>query len=139
MDNTVMTVLPAAEMRYDTWGDWFYVEDPVTDTRTLHIQVSDVVPPEQRFLIAFHELVEAKLCATRGITQAQIDHFDMTQWPEILKGESADGSTTYFGWTQDDEPGDHPEAPYRQEHRFAMLMEHLMAHELGMKGYGSVK
>ena len=39
----------------------------------------------------------------------------------------------------DAEPGDDPRAPYRREHRFAMLMEMLMAHELGIDGYGVCK
>jgi hypothetical protein len=137
MDNIRITVLPAAQMRYDTWGDWFYAPGP-NGSRTLHIQISDVVPKENQFLIAFHELVEVKLCEARGITQKQIDDFDMVKWPEIIKGESADGLTASVGWTHDDEPGDHPEAPYRREHRFAMLLEHMMAHELGVYPYGNV-
>jgi len=38
----------------------------------------------------------------------------------------------------DGEPGDLPDAPYRKEHRFAMLIEHMMAHELGIEGYVAV-
>ena len=62
------------------------------------------------------------LCRKRGITQKQVDDFDMSPEVSGLEGE----------------PGDLPGAPYAKEHRFAMLVEHLMAHELGIEGYGVV-
>ena len=98
--------------RYDTLGDWYYEDE------TLHIKAAG--KEEEAFLIALHELVEAYLCRNRGITQKQVDDFDM-------------------GWFGHGEPGDSVAAPYGKEHRFAMVMEHLMAHELGLVGYGEIK
>lgn len=111
--------VPSSEQRYDTWGDWYYEAESV-----LIIKVSDDVPEmptdDHQNLIALHELVEVLLCRKRGITQKQVDDFDF-----------ANGDC-------EGEPGDLPDAPYRKEHRFAMLIEHLMAHELGIKDYGTV-
>lgn len=120
--NIKIEFIPSAEQRYDTWGDWFYDE-----AGNLVIKVSNDIPelptPEHQFLVALHELVEVKLCEKRGITQKQVDDFDMS--PAALECEG--------------EPGDLPDAPYRKEHRFAMIVEHLMAHELGLTGYGTIQ
>lgn len=108
--------IPLDSQRYDTLGDWFYDSND-----TLQIKVSHE-DGDCAFLIAIHELVEAYLCQHRGITQRAVDDFDLTFSPE-----------------GDEEPGDSAISPYRREHRFAMIIEHLMAHELGIKNYGEVK
>jgi hypothetical protein len=96
-------------------GDWYVATDGV-----LMIKVSgDVLSPEG-FLFALHELVESYLCIHRGVREEAVSAFDAK-----FAGEG--------------EPGDQPAAPYREEHRFAMLIEHLMAHELGIVGYGRVE
>jgi hypothetical protein len=108
------------DMRYDTLGDWYFEKAVVH----IHVSAKDGDTPltsEQQFLIALHELVESYLCSNRGITQEQVDEWDM---------QNSEGP---------EEPGDNINAPYRREHRFAMLIEHLMAHELGIQGYGEVK
>lgn len=115
--------IPTESHRYDTLGDWQFSEDG-----SLKILVADAVgdrdfPENEQFLIAIHELVEAWLCRHRGITQEQVDAFDQS-----------DEAVSHFG-----EPGDLPGCPYRKEHRFAMLVEHLIAKELGMEGYGVVE
>jgi len=108
-----------SDQRYCTLGDWYYESDG-----TLVIRVSNVVSDDHQFLIALHELLEVKLCEKRGITQKQVDDFDM-QKPEKVDMVSA-------------EPGDHIEAPYRKEHRQAMIIEHLMANFLGLDSYGHI-
>lgn len=104
--------IPHHEQRYDTLGDWFI------EGYTLHIRASNDqdLPP---FLIALHELVEAWLCLQRGISQEAVDAFDKA-------------------YTGNGEPGDEPDAPYRAEHRQAMLIEHLMANFMGLTDYGTV-
>ena len=108
------------DQRYDTWGDWQY-----TPTGDLIISVSRDIPElpteEHQVLVALHELIEVLLCRKRGITQQQVDNFDMTH-------EDCEG-----------EVGDLTGSPYQKEHRFAMIIEHLMAHELGIEGYGKVE
>lgn len=112
--NIRIEFVPAEGMRYESLGDWFFKDNE------LIIQVADLGTEEEQFLVALHELVEVKLCMLRGITQDQVDAFD-------------------FNFKGHDEPGDDPAAPYRKEHRFAALVEMLMAHEMGMVGYGEVK
>ena len=102
----LMSVPPSAQ-RYDTVGDWVTSEDG-----DLKIIVSSLGHADSEFLVALHELVEAYLCQKRGISAEEVDKFDLA--------------------SSADEPGDDPLAPYYQEHQFAMLIERLVAHELGV-------
>lgn len=108
--------LPA--YREDGYGDWYF------DAKTgdLHIKVAgaDVWDQEQAFLVALHELIEARLCFQSGVTQGSVDSFDGT-------------------FQGDGEPGDAPLAPYRVQHRKACLIEHVMALFLGKTDYGTVE
>ena len=116
--NIHISFVPKAEMRYDTLGDW-EMEDG-----DLFINVAEESGDEDdQILIAMHELVEAILCRKHGMTQEQVDTFDMG--PIMLS----------YG----QEPGDHPDAPYRTEHRQAMLIEHLLANFMGKTDYGVIK
>lgn len=110
----ILETCPPAEMRYDTVGDWFFNEDGDLVIRSIH-EITD----DNGFLIALHELVEARLCLKAGIRQVDVDQFDMK-----FEGDS--------------EPGDHPQAPYRAQHRKAMIVEHLMANFLGHTDYGRI-
>jgi len=106
--------VPKQQMRYSTAGDWFLSGNGLT------IQVSDEVSEQEQFLIALHELIEWRLCASRGITQSMVDSFD-------------------FAFHGEGEPGDSEFAPYRREHRFASLIEFMMAHEMCLNGYGRIE
>lgn len=96
-------------------GDWQFTADGV-----LLIRVSGDVLSREGFLFGLHEMVEAFLCRERGIAQESVDRFDAA-----FAGAG--------------EPGDHPNSPYNEEHRFACLVEFMMAHELGMRGYGKME
>ena len=118
----VIESIPQNKQRYLTLGDWWMDEDG-----TIQIRVTGDDPSlseKHQFLIALHELVEVKLCQERGITAKQVDDFDMARDEYCVENGL--------------EPGDLEDCPYRKEHRFAMLIEHLMAHELGISGYGKV-
>ena len=107
------------EYRHEGCGDWF-VDHSNGD---IHIQVAfttDVVDDDEAFLVALHEVIEFKLCHKAGITQGAVDAFDAQ-------------------FTGDGEPGDEPTAPYRNQHRMAMLLEHQMALFLGRWDYGEVR
>jgi hypothetical protein len=110
----VIETLPADEMRYRTDGDWFTTPDGV-----IMIQINEEMPQHDQFLIAIHELIEMKLCESAGVTQQAVDDFDMA-------------------FTGDGEPGDAPGAPYIRQHRFAALIDHMIAHEMGIDRYGTV-
>jgi hypothetical protein len=118
---------PFKEMRYPTLGDWFYEE-----TGALRIVVAKddedgvPVPQDEQKLILIHELVEVWLCEKAGITQKQVDDFDL-MWEHSLRN------------TGDEEPGDDPDSPYRTQHRHAMIIEHLLASFMGMDDYGTIR
>lgn len=124
--NIRIEFIQAKLQRYRTTGDWKF-----DDAGDLVIRVSNDDPTlpteDEQILVALHELVEVLLCRKRGITQAMVDDFDIH------------GVGSEYCQENGIEPGDHPEAPYRREHRFAMIIEHLMAHELGLAGYGEIK
>lgn len=106
-------IVPAEKQRYDTLGDWFHVKLAEETEECAMIRVTDLGDDRYNFLIAFHELIEMVLCEQRGISSFDVDNFDLA-----FEGRG--------------EPGDHPAAPYFREHQFAMMMEKLMAHELGV-------
>jgi len=108
--------------RYPTSGDWVF--DP-SGALQVNVSVDPTDNEHQAFLTALHELVEAYLCKARGITTQMVDDFDM-------------GKQEFFA-EYGGEPGDDPESPYRKEHRFACIVEHMVAHELVIVGYGKVE
>lgn len=120
--NIDIRIIPEGEQRYETLGDWWLAGS------TLHVRASGDAKHDA-FLIALHEMVEAYLCHVRNIPGKAVDDHDYTFEAERTEGLHG----------PDDEPGDDPRAPYRREHRFAMLIEHLMANELGLLDYGTVR
>lgn len=109
----IITVINHNEQRYPTVGDWIEIGDG------LQINVSHLSDWRYEVLIGVHEVIEALLCKHRKINQEIVDKFD-TQF-EALRFS---GDTT--------EPGDHPDAPYRNEHFFATSIERLVAAELNV-------
>ena len=102
-----MQVIDHKDQRYETLGDWFW------DGFILKINSSDLGQWEYEFLIIFHELIEAILCAKHGISQEQVDRFD-------------------FAHLELDELGESPEAPYHKEHMIADAFERMMAIHLNV-------
>jgi hypothetical protein len=113
--SVLLRSVPAHKQRYATVGDWQTVAGRTT------ITVSDTGHPDDAFLVAIHELVEWYLCQKAGVTEQQVDAFDMQPLRE--------------GY---DEHGDDPTAPYHRQHEIAGVVERLVAHELGIdwKDYG---
>lgn len=69
-------------------------------------------------MIAVHELIEVLLCKAAGVTQEDVDKFDLNFEKKRKKGD-------------DSEPGDDPKAPYYKQHKFATKIERLLCKELG--------
>lgn len=115
-----------SEMRQPGIGDWWF------EGGVLHIRATrDTVGvteggDELPFLVAVHEMVEAYLCKRHGVDQHQVDDFD-----NAFESEDRDDPNA--------EPGDDPRAPYRTEHRSAMLVEHFVASLLGISDYGTIR
>lgn len=110
----IIETIEHSEQRYPTVGDWYWAKD---EPQTLHVKVSEM----ERFsnsacvlLIGIHEVIEALLCYRAGITDAEVDDFDITFAGAKLPGE----------------PGDHSNCPYCKHHFFATSIERLIAQHL---------
>lgn len=71
MKITIETI-PYDQQRYPTVGDWTFDKEG-----NLLIRVSGMGDWRKEALVAVHELVEVLICKQRGITQEQVDKFDM--------------------------------------------------------------
>lgn len=107
--NVLIETLPPKSMRYRTCGDWFF-----SSPGYLRIQIADSGNWLYNMLVAIHELCEVFLCAAQGVTQKQVDRFD-------------------FAHQDDDDPGEHPRAPYHRQHMTAMGVEMILSAFLGVK------
>jgi hypothetical protein len=77
------------------------------------IYVSDCGNEDSEFLVALHEAYEQHACEKAGITQADVDRWDMA-------------------FTGEGEPGEDPNAPYHKEHMAACAVERLACELLGL-------
>lgn len=109
--NITIKIIPHAEQRYPTVGDWFF------NGQDLEIHVSKLSDWRHEMLIAVHELYEALLCEHDGVTQQAVDDFDRKF--EALRPAP-----------DDTEPGDDPSAPYRRQHFRATNIERQLADAL---------
>lgn len=104
----VVESLPHDQQRYPTCGDF------LTDSEgTLQVWVSQMKDWRYQSLVAIHEIIEATLCRAEGISEADIDAFDM-------------------GYSGEGEPGDDPQSPYRKQHLMATAIEKMVAAAIGV-------
>lgn len=106
--NVKIEIIDHKDHRYPTVGDWFF-----DDNGDLTIRVSKLSSWRAEMLIAVHELIEVLCCKNDGVTQKQVDDFDM----EFEKNRE----------DNDCEPGDEPAAPYCDQHCFATGIERMLA------------
>ena len=104
----IIETIPHKDQRYPTVGDWQFLGDE------LLIRVSEMGDWKKEALVGIHELVEALLCKSRGITQEEVDKFDMA-----YKGEDMD-------------PGNDPHAPYNEQHFIASAFEESLQEDLSV-------
>lgn len=96
------------EQRYETVGDWVWELDH------LIIHISDLGDEKMNACIAIHELIEALLCRFHGVTQQEVDAFDMGLGKNL------------------EDPGESPLAPYHKQHMFASGIELVFAQKIGV-------
>lgn len=108
--------IPHDDQRYDTVGDWW------TDINGLHIRVSCMGHTRYEFLVALHELIEAFSCLWAKIDEQAVTDFDLKFEEERGMGLHSDEA----------EPGDDKNAPYRRQHQFATLVERMTAYFLSV-------
>lgn len=107
--------VPHRRQRYETVGDWI-------PGKPAQIRVSKMGDQRYVFLVALHEMIEYELCRMHGITDKEVVAFDVNFEAERrMNLHSVDA-----------EPGDHPKAPYRNEHQFATMIEMMVAQKLGV-------
>jgi hypothetical protein len=116
----IIETVENSELRYATLGDWFY--NPAD--KSYHIHVARFAELEEtegltysqqyEWLIALHEIVELYMCLSNGVSQEDVDKFDMG----IGNGLQ--------------EPGNDTSAPYYEEHQTAMSVEILLAQTNGL-------
>lgn len=113
MLSIVIQTIPHECQRYDTVGDWYQRDD------TLYINISNMNNWRKEAGIAIHELSEFLLCKDKGITEADVDQFDLA-----FEANRAIGDYS--------EPGDNSLAPYKQQHFTATTIERILVQALGV-------
>jgi hypothetical protein len=118
--NTVnIKVIPHAEQRYETCGDYYFEPDA---PGILNIRVSELGDWRMNMLVAIHELVEVSQCVQSGVKIEDIDAFDKLFERERIEGKH----------TPQDEPGDDRSAPYYVQHQIATGVERILAGVMGV-------
>ena len=107
--------VPHRKQRYETVGDWI-------PGRPAQIRVSRMKDQRYVFLVALLEMIEYELCKMHGIKDKEVVAFDVNFEAERRMNLHP----------LDAEPGDHPKAPYREEHEFATAIEKMVAQKLGV-------
>lgn len=113
----ISKVIPHREQAYPTVGN--YIEDG----HDVRIEVSNTESWKHFVLITIHELIEYAWAKHHGVSMDTIDSFDIQFEHDRSEGKHS----------PTEEPGDHPDSPYRDGHRIATLVEVMIAHMLGVK------
>ena len=99
------------DQRYATVGDW-YQEGGVLQLRVSKFG-KHALASKYEFLVAIHELIEHQLCKYYGVTEAQVDAWD------LMHEDSED-------------PGSLPGCLYGAAHTIATSIEMVLAQKLGL-------
>lgn len=108
MLNIEIKTISQKEQRYVTVGD--YWKEGEKDI----FRISDCKNRKYEWMLAIHELIEKALNESKGITNEQVDAFDLTQKD------------------LEEEPGDEPNCPYRDAHCFATAVERILCAAMGI-------
>jgi hypothetical protein len=106
--------IPHDKQRYPTVGDWWHGSDG-----SWQFCVSSMDDWRFEFAVAIHELVECALCLWAGVSQKQVDDFDIA----FEKRRTINDVR---------EPGDATNAPYRVQHCVATGVERIVIALLGV-------
>jgi hypothetical protein len=104
----MIKVRAVEKQRYDTMGDWQFIADD------LEVKVTDLGDERMNLALAIHEIVEAYLCKAHGISERDVDIWDLSYPKE--RGE----------------PGEDVQCPYHNEHMIAQSIEYLVLNALGV-------
>jgi len=101
----IIEIIPHENQRYETCGDYF-----IDDNGDIQIRVSDFGTELENIMVGTHELIEFALLRHRGVTDKDIDKFDLAFEEREDKGEF-------------EEPGFAADSPYIAEHTLATSVE----------------
>lgn len=107
---TLIEFIPQKDQRYNTCGDYY------EKGKRSYIRISQMSDWRYEALVLIHELVEYILVRHYEIPIEKIDEFD-----RMFEKEREEGIHT------NEEPGDDPRAPYREQHKFASQIERMVA------------
>jgi len=107
--------IPHSQHRFTTIGHWFVEND------TLTIQISDEICWQNKIAVIFHELIEAGICVSKGITTEECDAFDALFEHEYELGI----------WPKSVEAGFDKRCPYRKGHIWGSRLEKLVLFLIG--------
>lgn len=114
--NIHILVIPESEQRKEVNGaDWFFDEKG-----DLQVRVSPMSDWRYEIALAFHEAFEAVLCKQNGVTQKQVDDFDMAY--DLAHPNDPDLNA-----------GDEADAPYSSEHNYSEIVDRLFIGACGLK------
>jgi hypothetical protein len=107
MYNLNVKTIPHNDQRYETIGDWFM------EGGCLQVRVSSMANSDYEFLVAIHEIIEKQLCKKMGITEQQVDAWDLMH-------------------EDNPEPGAMEGCPYREAHMISEGVERALAVKLAV-------
>jgi len=114
--NFIIQAGPKHLIRNEQAGDWHYWPTGC------HALVDNSLTADSQLAVAVHELVEAYLCKKAGITDEAVCAFDKKYEAERKKGKHG----------ENDEPGDDPRSPYREQHMAATHVERAVCAAIGL-------
>jgi|SRR5215472_800478 len=120
----IYETIPHSQQRYDTAGDWQWVDNG----GTLLAYGSQMSSEDFEFCGAIHEMSEAYFCKKMGITQKMVDDFDIPYEAAHQRGD-----VTYpCGCPRlpQSDPGNDIHSPYRWAHIYAEATEAVVARAL---------
>jgi hypothetical protein len=123
VDKIDIQIIPHAEQRYRTVGDWWWTQEE-DGSRKLHIRVSRMSAYRGELLVMIHELIEALICDYSRVTDKAVDEFDRDYEASREKYVKARCGCMP---TVDSEPGDDVHAPYHHQHYLASAIERVLA------------
>ena len=111
-------VVDASEMRDCQADDYWYDSEGVWQFRV--VRMGNLL---MEILVLIHALVEWSMCEVIGISEPEIKAFD-----DKFLADQAAGKHP-----ENDEAGDHPDAPYRAQHIAATRAEKVVCRLFGIK------
>lgn len=97
----VIKTIPHSEQRYNTVDDWL-----IDEKGDIFMYISEDEQIEM-FKSIIHGLTECLLCIKHGVTQQQVDDYDLAH-------------------SETDNPGENIDAPYHKEHIAGNIAEALL-------------